>query len=201
MLNYRRFLRNFVLWLVPVTVVWVLVTPLYNRFLTECGENLIRLTERPSVTRLYPRETHYLVITRVDRPTARGFLSSVRTTDLHFPLIFLGALFLAVPEVPLRRRLGDLGWACLLSVLFQIVLVVFWVKFIYATQLGDWSLEHYGPFGRNFWGLGKHLLDLPFKFGLPVALWAYFYLSLLLPDRQEDGSGQDLPGDVEDKPV
>ena len=38
------------------------------------------------------------------------------------------------------------------------------MKFVYATQLGAWSLAHYGAFARNFWGLGKHLLDLPFKF-------------------------------------
>ena len=58
------------------------------------------------------------------------------------------------------------------------------VKFIYATQLGDWSLEHYGPVARNAWGLAKHLADLPFKFGVPVALWASFFLGDLLDARR-----------------
>ena len=55
------------------------------------------------------------------------------------------------------------------------------VKFIYATQLGAWSAENYGSWGQNFFGLGKHLLDLPFKFALPLLLWSALYLRQLLP--------------------
>jgi hypothetical protein len=54
------------------------------------------------------------------------------------------------------------------------------VKFVYATQLGDWSMSHYGAFARNFWGLGKHLMDLPFKLALPLVLWAAFYFEPLM---------------------
>ena len=54
------------------------------------------------------------------------------------------------------------------------------MKFFYATQLGQWSTEHYGPFARNFWGMGKHLLDLPVKLALPLVLWCGFYLRDLL---------------------
>ncbi len=50
------------------------------------------------------------------------------------------------------------------------------MKFTYATQLGAWSVAHYGSFAQNFWGLGKHLFDLPFKLTLPFLLWAVFYL-------------------------
>jgi len=178
-----RLVRNLVIALVPVALVWVLSTPFYNLFLTHATENLTRLTESPSVTRLEPRETHYFVITRTDFPTSKGFLESVRVTDVHFPLILLGALFLAVPGVPFKERLQNLGWAVLISVFFHLILLLFWVKFVYATQLGAWSLENYGPFARNFWGLGKHLLDLPFKFGLPLALWVAFYLGELSPRR------------------
>jgi hypothetical protein len=47
------------------------------------------------------------------------------------------------------------------------------------TQLGAWSAAHYGTFGQNFWGLGSHLLDLPFRFALPLILWAVFYFERL----------------------
>ena len=68
------------------------------------------------------------------------------------------------------------------------------VKVAYATQLGTWSLEHYGPFARNFWGLLHHLLDLPFKLALPFALWAAFYLPLLLGSRRTpDAPGRTRP--------
>ena len=47
-----RFLRNLLLWAVPVTLVWILLTPYYNRFLTVSAERLLRLTESPAATGL-----------------------------------------------------------------------------------------------------------------------------------------------------
>src|SRR6185295_10256761 len=106
----------------------------------------------------------------------RSLIHSFRVTDVHFHLVMLMALFLAVPSVSWRRRGENLGWALLAVVFFDIALVFFRVKFVYATGLGAWSLAHYGTFARNFWGLGKHLLDLPVKFALPLLLWSGFYL-------------------------
>ncbi len=171
-----RFARNVVVWLLPVGLVWALATPFYNRFLTRSAENLVRLAERPAVTRLVSHDAHHFLITRTDLPASRGSLGSVRVSSTHFPLVMLGALFLAVPGVGWRPRLGPLGWALLISIFFHIISLAFWVQFVYATQLADWSVAHYSAWERNFWGLGKHLLDLPFKFALPVVLWAAFHL-------------------------
>ena len=179
-----RFGLAVVLWLIPAAGVWSLLTPTYNRFLTTSAENLVRLTESPRVTRLLVHDAHHFVVTRTDFATARGWLESVRTTDVHFPLVMLAAFFLAVPGVAWRQRLENLGWALLASVFFHIVSHLFWVKFIYATQLGEWSAEHYNAWQINFWGLGKHLLDLPFKFAMPLLLWAAFYLRELLPGAE-----------------
>jgi hypothetical protein len=188
-MSYPRFLRDVALWLVPSVLLWLAITPFYNRFLRESAESVVRLTEVPNHTRLYAapksetrarQEIHYLVVTRDDhRVPDKGFLYSVRTTDLHFPLVYLWATFMAVPGVPWQARLTRTGWATLIHVFFHIVLLVFWVKFAYATQLGEWSQQHYGAAGQTFWGLGKHLLDLPFKFGLPLILWAGFYYPTL----------------------
>lgn len=177
----RRFLRNLALAALPVIALWLLATPIYNRFLTYAGANLVTWTESPDVTRLTPalEDRHFAWIDRGDFPPARRRVGALRLTDLHFPLVLLGALFLAVPGVPWRERLGNLGWAALAMVFFHLALVLFQVKFVYATQLGEWSAAHYGAFGRNFWGLGKHLLDLPVKLALPLALWAGYYYKLL----------------------
>jgi hypothetical protein len=172
------FLRNVLLWLIPVWAVWALFTPFYNRFLLAGGQNLLHLTEYPSITQLLQQGSDDAVIARLDPPLGRlqhGF----RVTDIHFHLVLLAALFLAVPRVPWRERLGNLGWAALITVFFDLALVFFKVKVAYATELGNWSLQHYGPFARNAYGLLHHLLDLPFKLALPFALWAAFYLSLL----------------------
>lgn len=179
----NRFLRNILLWMVPVAAVWLLAVPVYNPFLTKATENLVRLTEKPPVTRLVAKETHYFIVTRTDLPSRA--LSSVRVTDSHFPLILTGVLFLAVPGISLRRRFENLGWATLVSVFFHILLLFLWVQFIYATQLGRFSLENYSSFAREAWGLAKHLADLPFKFSLPLILWSAFYLRELFGAKPE----------------
>lgn len=175
-----RLIRNVLLALIPVWLVWSLLTPVYNRVLLASARNLLHLTESPNVTDLPRRDEHFAYIQRLDFTPAKSLVHSFRVTDLHFHFVLLGALFLAVPGIPWRERLGNFGVACLITVFFDIFLLFFYVKFVYATQLGDWSLAHYGPFARNFWGLGKHLLDLPFKLSLPLVLWAAFYLKPLL---------------------
>ena len=188
------FLRRALLFVVPVFALWWLVTPLYNRALISTTEVVVRLLEAPSpVTRLVPRRPHDMHLQRRDlrRPGAAP-LYSVRVTDVHFPVILTAALFLAVPASALaqpgrrsrgatKQRLVDLGRALLVSLVVHLVSLVFWVQFVYATQLGEWSMQHYGAFARNFWGLGKHLLDLPFKLALPLILWCGFYFHLLAP--------------------
>jgi hypothetical protein len=170
-----RLVRSLLLWILPVVVVWLLITPFYNRFLSVAGERLARLTEFPGVTRLYIQETHQVLVTRSDMSGKQDFVYKFRLTDLHFNLILTVALFLAVPAVENRRRMENLGWALLASVCFHILVLFFYVKFVYSTQLGAWSSEHYGPLAQNLWGFGKHLLDLPFKLALPFILWTGFY--------------------------
>lgn len=173
-----RFVRNLVLWIIPAAIAWVLLTPLYNRFLITATENLLHIVESPDVTSLLARDSHYTVITRSDLKS-KGLLYSIRVSDTHFPAILTIALFMAVPGVKLSPRFGRLGWALLFSTFFHLISLFFYVKFAYATQLGAWSLEHYSPFAQNFFGLGKHLLDIPFKLALPAILWTAFYFELL----------------------
>jgi hypothetical protein len=170
-----RLVRNALLWVVPVALLWLLMTPVYNRFLLGSAQNLVHLTEYPSVTDLLRKDKHFAYISRRDFPPATSLVHSFRVTDVHFHLIMLGVLFLAVPAISWRRRLENLGWAFLATIFFDIFLIFFYVKSTYATQLGPWSVEHYGAFSRNFWGLSAHVLDLAFKFALPFLLWVGFY--------------------------
>ena len=182
-----RLIRNTLLWLVAVAPAWALAAPAYNRFLLVSAENLVHLAESPDVTDLFRNGPHFAYIGRRDFPPARALVNSFRVTDVHFHLILLIPLFLAVPDVPWRRRMENLGWALLIAVFFEIFLVFFYVKATYAAGLGAWSLGHYGPFARNFWGLGRHLLDLPFKLGLPFLLWAGFYFEDLMAGLRPTG--------------
>jgi hypothetical protein len=186
---FARLLRNLLLAVVPVTVLWVLLTPFYNRFLTVAGNNVVHLTESPDLTDLVPyrEDPNQVQILRRDFPPAKRAVYSFRVTDVHFHVLLLGVLFLAVPGVPWRRRLENLGWASLIAVFFHLLLIVSWVKFALATQLGGWSMAHYGPVARNVYGLGKHLLDLPVKLAFPLLLWTAFYWPLLAPREGREG--------------
>ena len=179
----RRLILGTLAWIVPVAIVWLLLAPSYNRFLEVAGQNLARLTESPDVTRLDPKDDHYVLVSRLDFPAQRETVGQLRLTDLHFPVVLMAALFLAVPGAPWKEKLSNLGFALVLLALFHVALLLFEIRFLYTTQLGDWSLENYGAFARNFWGLGKHILDLPVKLALPLLMWAGFYVGELMPKR------------------
>lgn len=189
-MDLKKFLRNLALWIVPVAAVWWLLTPAYNRFLIGAGENLIRIFESPDVTDLGPKDAHYTYV--LHREYRSGPAGQVRVTDLHFPLALMAVLFLAVPGVALKERFRRLGLATLVSVFFHLLLLALWVRFLYSTQLGEWSLERYSPLARESWGMAKHVADLPVKLALPLVLWGWFYLDQLLGPRRdgpEDAKG------------
>ena len=177
-----RLVRNVLLWTIPAWAAWMLLTPFYNRFLVVAGENLLQISESPNVTDIYLRGRHDAHVQRRDFPPAKSLAHAFRVTDLHFHLVLLGALFLAVPGIPWKRKLENLGWAVLVTVFFDLFLCFFVVKAAYATRLGAWSLAHYGPFARNAYGLVRHMLDLPFKLGLPLLLWSGFYLGRMMEE-------------------
>ena len=185
------FIRNVLLWMIPAALLWLSLVSFLNLFLMVGARNLLHLGESPNVTRLtvHEQDRNYAVIWRDDFPPTKSRVSTFRVTDIHYPLILLLALFLAVPGVPWKERLKNLAWALLVVLAFSIVLTLFWVKFIYATQLGRWSLENYGPLARNVWGLGKHILDLPIKLGLPLGLWGAFYFRRLKAGPPPGGTG------------
>ena len=178
-----RLAKN-MLWILPlVALVWALLTPIYNRFLVNGAERLVRLTESPAQTHLALRDGEFAVATRADFGSRAQEIKRGHVTDVHFNVLLLATLFLAVPGIPPAERFGNLAVALICAAFFHLLLLAALVKFNYATQLGDYSVAHYGPVARNVYGLFAHLMDLPFKFGLPLILWAAFYLRRL-PGRE-----------------
>ncbi len=187
-MNFNQFLKGLAIWLIPVVLVWLLVTPYYNLFLTTATNNVLRLSEIGNKTSVRRHDDHHLLINRTDLKlkTSTGHVGSVRVTDVQFNSLLMALLFLAVPGVPFKRRMQALGWAMLALVFFHIILLFFWVKFTLATQLGSWSSENFSSLWQNFWGLGKHLLDLPFKFAMPLVLWVVFFFDKIRPQPQPE---------------
>ena len=169
-------LRNLFLALPLALAVWSLFSIRYNRFLMASAGHLLRLTERGHVTQFlaHPQDLNRAYLSRLDFPPRRRLVAQFRITDVHFNLVLVLALFLAVPAVPWQKRFAQLGYACLAAALFHLLLLFFYAKTVYATQLGAWSIVHYGPVARNIYGMTWHLLDLPVKLALPFLLWIVF---------------------------
>jgi hypothetical protein len=158
------FLAGLVVW-------WALSSP-YARLLASVSETIMRLAERPPVTRLSADGTE-LVIDRDDFPRASP-RPALLLMDLTANMILLTTLFAATRHPLSDRNVWRLFLASLSLVAVHITAVVFNVQAIYALRLGAWSERNYGPVARNFWGAGAHFYSVAGVFGAAFALWWLF---------------------------
>jgi len=153
--------------------VWLLLTPLYDRFLARAAEMTIRTFERPPVTRLKVAEDHYVTVDRTDFDP-RSKRPAIPLRDLTFNFLLLTALF-AISRRPFsdRNMLGFLIASAILT-LTHVFGAVAEVMSIYVSKLGIWSTVHYGPFARNFWGVANHFYRLVLMYAIAFSLWWIF---------------------------
>jgi len=147
---------------------WALSAP-YARVLAALTEPLIRIVERPPVTRLIADGTE-MTIDRDDFPRSSP-RPGLMLMDITANIILLATLF-AVMRRPLSdRNVPRFLLAMLALMLVHIAAIIANVQSIYALRLGPWSALHYGPVARNFWGAGAHFYTVAGVFGAPFALW------------------------------
>jgi hypothetical protein len=157
--------------LAGVALWWALSAP-YARLLASVSESLMRLAERPAVTRLAADGTE-LVIDRDDFPRASP-RPGLLLMDLTANVIVLTTLF-AVARHPFSdRNIVGLLLASLSLVAVHVLAVIVNVQAIYALRLGAWSTRNYGAVARNFWGAGAHFYSVVGVFGAAFALWWLF---------------------------
>jgi hypothetical protein len=150
---------------------WALSIP-YARLLRFISEPLIRLAERPPVTRVIADGTE-LTIDRSDFPRASP-RPGLLLMDLTANFIVLTTLFAVNRRALSDRNVLGLLLASLALVVVHAGAVVVNVQSIYALQLGPWSDRNYGAVARNFWGAGAHFYTLIGAFGSSFALWWLF---------------------------
>ena len=115
-------------------------------------------------------------------------------TEVTFNTIVLLALYLALPRPFSRKQLESLfmGWCVL--VLCQSINLVFHVKTLYATGLGEWSTVHYSDLARNVFGFGRYFTDLPARFSFPFLIWLGFnwqpVMKMLSVSNEENRKGK-----------
>lgn len=153
-------------------VLWRAFAAPYAHVLAAVTEPLIRLAERPAVTRLIARGSE-VTIDREDFP-ASSPRPALELLSITANVILLTTLF-AVSRAPMRDR-NIRAWllACVALVVVHVAAIVLNVESIYALRLGPWSAAHYGAAARNFWGAGAHFYTLIGSFGAGFALWWLF---------------------------
>jgi hypothetical protein len=175
---YRNFLKRLPLTLVVAMLLWLALRPILDSAVAGFAQLLIRSFEYPRVTRLVV-EDHRAEVRRSDFRTDSG-IPAIPMTEKHFNTIVMLALFLALPKPLSRTQLERLfmGW-CILY-LSQTMNVVFHVKCLYALSLGEWSIQNYSDFARDFYGFWRYFTDLPGRFSFPFLIWLGFNWNLVV---------------------
>ena len=112
-------------------------------------------------------------------------------TEVSFNTIVLLALYLALPQPFSRRQLERLfmGW-CVLAVC-QATNLVFHVKTLYTTGLGEWSQQYYSDLARNIFGFGRYFTDLPGRFSFPFLIWLGFNWEVVMKMLRVSDDGEE----------
>ena len=149
--------------------LWTGFIGVYSGFIAATAQPLLRMMERPAVTRLTPDE-ETIVVNREDFPR-NSPRPQIRVDGLTFNVILLTVLFASnVPSLS-NRNVGMFLLACLILAVTHVLAFVASVESIYALRLGPWSAAHYGPFARNFWSAAAHFYRIAGMFGIAFLLW------------------------------
>ena len=171
MFNGRAVIRLLIGFLVGLAL-WFLFAQSYEQAVAPGAEILIRLGERPAVTRLEAPGGEFLV-NRSDFPPGAPH-PGLPAPDLHFNFVLLVAFFALDPHPFRGKRLARLLVALLCLYVVHVVFLVFQVQSVYAARLGDWSSAHYSAMARNFWAGGFHFYQIAGRFAAPFAIWWLF---------------------------
>lgn len=187
----RFFLQRLPLSLIAAIIIWLLLRPALEWAVAGLAQTLVRSFEYPRVTRLVVHD-HRVQMRRSDL-RADSTVPTVSMTEVTFNTIVLLALYLALPRPLSRRQLERLfmGW-CVLC-LCQSINLVFHVKTLYSTGLGEWSQHNYSDLARNLFGYGRYFTDLPGRFSFPFLIWIGFNWDLVTRMLMVTNNGDERP--------
>lgn len=188
------FLRRLPAALMAGVILWLLLRPAADVAVAGLAQTLIRAFEHPRVTRLVV-DDHRVQVHRSDFRSGSG-IPTISLAEINFNLIVLLALYLALPRPFSRRQLERLFMGLGVLYLTQTLNLVFHVKTLYATGLGEWSRQSYTDLARNVFGFGQYFTDLPGRFSFPFLIWLGFnwdvVMRMLRPpeERKVGGTSQ-----------
>ncbi len=154
-------------------LIWVFLSPLYDRMIAAGAAATMRVFERPPVTHLTLAKDNFVTVDRSDFDR-RSKRPAIPVRDLTFNFLLLTALFAAAKRTFSDRNIGGfLGAAAILAVT-HILGTIAEVMSIYVAKLGAWSTVHYSDFQRTFWGVTAHFYRLVLMYAIAFALWWIF---------------------------
>ena len=172
-IDWRLVLKGFAGFIVGVAI-WAFLTPVYDRFIAASTEKVLRTFEKPSVTRLRPKDDHHTTVDREDFDPRSTKRPAIPIRDLTFNIALLTALFAASRRTFSDRNMGGFVLAAVCLALTHVLGTVAEVMSIYVAKLGMWSTVHYGDFERNVWGVLNHFYRLVLMYAIAFALWWIF---------------------------
>jgi hypothetical protein len=149
--------------------LWFGFREVYERPLAAVAQAVLRAFEQPPATSLSARPGEIL-LDRSDFPPDSP-RPGLPADDIDFNLVLLTALFALQPQFFEGRVLLRSIAALLLLFLVHVAALVFQVQSVYAMNLGQWSIAHYGRFARNVWAGGFHFYLVAGRFAAPFAIW------------------------------
>jgi hypothetical protein len=167
-IDRRAALRIFIAFLAAL-VLWSAFSRPYERVLARSAETLLRLFERPAVTRLEAVGNGFRLERRDFPPGSPR--PGLPAADLHFNFVLLVSLFALDPKPWEGARVARLLLASLLLFAVHVVALVLQVQSVYATALGPWSHARYGAIARNVWGGAFHFYLIAGRFAAPFVIW------------------------------
>ena len=146
--------------------IWAGFSRPYERVLARTAEAVLRVFERPAVTRLEAIEGE-IRVDRTDLPPASP-RPGLPASDIHFNFVVLAALLASTPAT---ARPGRVAAAAAILFAVHVLALACQVESLYATRMGAWSEVHYGVFARNAWAAAFHFYQIAGRFAAPFAIW------------------------------
>jgi hypothetical protein len=183
----RLFLRFF-LFLILGLIFWGIFQASYSDLLVSTSQRILSWLEKSERTSLrIERGVIYIIPLG---PGAGGkekadFLKQgLFAMSLHYNSVILFTLFLLIPGIHPGRRVLSLIAGLLLLFLTQVSSLLIQVGYLYADQLGQYSVAHYEPWQRTICGFLKQFFTIG-KFSFPFAIWMGFMYKEIMADLSE----------------
>lgn len=154
-------------------VVWVALTPVYDRVIARGAEMTLRAFEDPPVTRLRQIDEKFTSVDREDFDP-RSKRPGIQLRDLTFNFILLCALFAIHPRAISDRNILGFLLASIALAITHVLAAVAEVMSIYVAKLGPWSRVTYTDLERNVWGVVSHGYRMVLMYAIAFGLWYAF---------------------------